>query len=300
MPSLILKIEDADAKLLSELASAAELKIVMDRVDTTTRKISEGADMIVATDRTRAIEQIKRLYSVIVGFATITFLSGAVFCIRNMDGQNPGEAYGILISQATCFFTLLVLFVFGAERLLDLRYLQVTSAVPSWKALFGDVACVLFTASWFAVLANLLPVAKGAPPLVQLTDLEESQKLFVHALLAIYLIDIAILWIQGRAFKKRSGQLNDHDELATEQKNWEEIHGTWRRINVGMCIVMVLVAAYLNAREIAAYLNVPAPAIYINGVSAILFLAHALRFVVDVSRTFAFYYPQKRLSTQPT
>lgn len=289
MAILTLKIEEADKEVISALAKASELHAAVEQLGLTAQKIFAAENAVIIADRTRAVEQVKRLYAVIVGFSTITFLTGAITCLRALNATDRIEAYGILLSQSICFFTLLILFVFGAERLLDLRYLQQNSPVPAWQALFGDVVCVLFTASWFAILANMLPVAVGTPPLLGLPELEKSQELFVSALAAIYLADVIVLWMQARRFSRES-------VANSEAQNWNRYHTTWKRINLVMLLVTALLLLYLESGVVAPMVYLKAPQeISVNAVSLILGVAHILRFLFDVARTYPFYYPVKPL-----
>jgi hypothetical protein len=293
MATLTLTIDNNDAKLISNLATAADIHTLLERVDTTTKTISEGKDLIILTDRTRAIDQIKRLYAVIVGFSAITLLSNYVICIRTLDPAARGlEAYGILASQTISFFSLLILFLLGAERLLDTRYLQITSVVPSWYGLMGDVIGLLVTAGWFAVLANLSPVATGTSPTIQLSDLRDSQRYFVYVLLAIYVADLVFLAIQLVRFNYQKKKLANDTVASRQQDAAAKIHKKWIGLNLVMAFFLAIITIY--------FAKAPQQYIYPNLVSLFLIAIHFGRFWYDLAKTFTFYYPEGKLTTAPT
>jgi hypothetical protein len=300
MSTLTFKIDDADAKLLTDLAKAAVLSPVVDRIDKTTQKISEGADQLIITDRTRAIEQFKRFYAVIAGFAAVTFLNNAILCVRHLEpASGIALGYGILIAQLISFFSLLILFVFGAERLLDMRYLQPNSEVPSWSSLVTDIFSLLITVGWFAVLANLLPVPTVTnpggdlprpPPTVKLDDLRDSLRLFFYALCFVYLVDLIFLGVQREKFKKQKPLVLSAPG-APKQLTAQSIHQKWLIINGLTFAGMLIISAHLMTAKDGAYYGLAS-----FGLGAI----HLGRFWWDFSATFPFYYPSKALSSPPT
>ena len=285
MALLTLKVEGADDKLIAELAKAADIKAGLtqvegkvDAVGLTANTILEGKDALILMERTRAIDQVKRLYTVMVGFATITLLTNVVANVRTLDPGAPAmEAYIILASLIVSFFSLLILFIFGAERLLDVRYLEVGKPAPKWPGLMWDVISLLGTAAWFGVVANLLPVATSRVPTISIDQLREAQSVFITFLIVLYIADLILLLIQ----LARIGKSNPVASRA---------HRTWFGLNVLSLAALCLVQKYLS--------NVPDPTLYkdASSVTAVLILLHIARFFLDVWWTFPFYYPKKEYS----
>jgi hypothetical protein len=215
MPKLTMEISEDDAKTVFDVSKIANLHPLLVNVDNKTanldpllvevdkkianshrllenvdKKIASPDDLQLLTDRTRAMEQIKRLYTVIAGFAATAFLINSVAFIRALDSKAGNEPYAILASELVAFFSLLILFLFGAERLLDTKYLQPKSPVPSWYGLTWDVVSLIATVGWFVVLAHLLPTAAQLKPPPDLSSiLHDSQKNFMWALVLLYVAD---------------------------------------------------------------------------------------------------------------
>ncbi len=292
MAILTLKVEATDDKLISELAKAADiaagLKEVEGRVDAVGKKVEavgetaktilDGKDALVLMERTRAIDQVKRLYTVMVGFATITLLTNVVANVRNLDPDAPPmEAYLILASLIVSFFSLLILFIFGAERLLDVRYLEVGKRAPKWVGLMWDVISLLGTAAWFGIVANLLPVTTSKVPTIGIDLLRQAQSDFIAFLMILYFADLILLLIQ-------LARIGGSNSVASRA------HWTWFVLNA-----LSLGALYLTQKHLS---NVPDPTLYKDAslVTAVLIGLHIVRFFSDVWMTFPFYYPGKEYS----
>ena len=99
----------------------------------------EGSDKwqqqaLYFSDRSRAIDQIKRLYAVIMGFALTTAIGNAYLCLRMLKPELKSfDAYLLIIAPLIPFVSLLALFYLGAERLLDRKYLEENPQVTPHK-----------------------------------------------------------------------------------------------------------------------------------------------------------------------
>jgi hypothetical protein len=149
------------------------------------------------------------------------------------------------------------------------------------------------TASFFAVLANLLPVSNASPPMIKLTELQESQRSFVFVLLGIYLLDLIFVWLQKAKFEQHQKYLVESNELAAaeHQALAAKKHVFWLKANFGAAIALSLLTVYLVSAPLAWAFPVL--------VSSLLIVIHIARFCYDISHTFGFYYPEALLSSNP-
>jgi len=147
----------------------------------------------IIAERTRTIDQIKRLYAVVMGFAVTTCFANIYACARTV-GFDDKIGISIILAQGVTFVSLITLFYLGAERLLDTRYLQADSRVPSRLGLLFDLFSLGLTAGWFVVLANTFTdPSKG--PLTNQT-LRDELDAFVTNLLILYGADTFLLSCQ--------------------------------------------------------------------------------------------------------
>src|ERR1043166_5061179 len=115
----------------------------------------------IRAERTRTVEQIKRLFAVVMGLAVIRCISNIYSLIKpiitpplvnpSASFQEHAQELVILFAQGITFFFLCSLFYLGWERSLERRYLQPDSPVPRPERLLFDLFCLSWTALWFVI-----------------------------------------------------------------------------------------------------------------------------------------------------
>jgi len=242
----------------------------------------------VSGDRTRTIDQIKRLYAVVMGFALTTCFANIYQCVKI---THVYSSYSVtLLAQGVCFVTLIVLFYLGAERLLDNRYLRIESQVPSRFGLFIDLFIIGTTAILFVILADTFPdlnIYKDQPSME--TALAYNIRLFTAVLLLLYVVDTLFLLIQiWRIHRNRSG-----DFALLIRHHW-----FWFTLNVLGVILLYPVIINFTNHPIAHALTFWVPNWMVSlfndyfYLSMYIIILHVLRFIADYCYAFDSYYPQ--------
>jgi hypothetical protein len=253
-----------------EAASAADLNALH------TQLAVESNAARILNERSRTIDQIKRLYTVVMGFSLTTAVGNAYLCERAVE-MKSFEVRFILFGPVFCLGSILVLFCLGAERFFDQKYLHPTSERPNWGGLTLDLAVLGAAAGIFVVLANSFqPVASP----FKLDDLYKDQLLFILNLAILYGIDVACLLLQCITLKI---------EGATGRSTPEHLYGSHRRwFFTNLFLTIVFSLSYKFSNEVTA-------AIGVFGIAVALVFIHAVRFAYDFGGGFDFYYPKEAM-----
>lgn len=232
----------------------------------------------VLAERGRAIEQIKRLYAVVMGFAVVRIISQIYDCVHALLTKNllDWNLAAILLAQFVAFISLIALFFLGAERMLDRKYLRETCIDPPTRlGLWFDLLTLGITAVLFLILANVFP---GQP--IDAKDVPRYFGYFIVWLLIIYALDIIML----------SAQLISLRQDPNQDRHLVHAYHVWIIINVVSLIAMLGIYFFVLGRFALLTIDVGAVAII---------LLHLARFFVDFFLTFEFYYPSERLTRLP-
>jgi hypothetical protein len=232
---------------------------------------------LILAERTRTLDQVKRLYAVVMGFAVTS-------CVQRGYSSLPPLTYTsfdvvfILFAQGIAFASLIVLFYLGAERMLDIKYLQPTSPAPRRRELLFDLFQLGMTAVMFVVLAHSIP--ENEPTLAAVLA---GQREFTLNLIILYVLDTLILIIQlvalisGVARSSRAG-----DEAL-------QANAVWILQNL-VCIAVIALC-----RTSCDNLWIPVGLLSVNVMALTLLALHVGRFFFDFLMGFSFYYPPARL-----
>lgn len=247
------------------------------------------ADQIRA-ERVRSIDQVKRLYAVVMGYGVTTCFSNIYACAKvlNFDLEH---ALLPLIAQGFVFVSLVALFYLGAERMMDARYLSENSPVPTPKGLLFDLAALGATAGWLVILADSFPVAPSAPfgddpdgvrqAAAFAARVVTGQANFTHNLLVLYTLDLIFLMGQIIRLSPRPSDPKRDRTL--------KAHLVWFLINaICLSIFVFYTGDWLTTSVAIAGFS-------LNGLTCGLVLVHFFRFVIDFNWTFEFYYPTDKL-----
>jgi hypothetical protein len=248
----------------------ADLGTLVDR-----QKAKENKARILA-ERGRTIDQIKRLYAVVMGYALITCFTNAYLCYRALD-KYSWDANSILIAPVISFTSLIALFFLGAERMLDRKYLQESKPKPPTRAgLLIDLATLGISAAWFVILANIFQPPTGTAKLT-IGNLHEFQTRFINAVLVLYVLDLVLLAVQAIVILVQTGWGGRADDIF-------KAHLKWLGINV-VSATFLCGTLYLSDGTFSKY--------EIGIVASCLVLIHLVRFFWDFLWTFEFYYPKE-------
>ncbi|MBP6111970.1 MAG: hypothetical protein KA482_06280 [Sphingobium sp.] len=224
------------------------------------------------SERGRTLDQIKRLYAVIMGFAATECLKNAIFCIRNSSDKNL--AFMVFTTFSFVIISMMILFYLGSERYLDRRYLKNNSPEPTRIGLGFDIFNLLITSAWFVYISESFPALSGdkigAP--IELGAESISSSKFISALLSLYVIDFLILSVQ---LVRTKIKMIDNDN----KKMISVAHKIWMTINA-LSFILASFVIYENILKFDAYQIV-----------LFLFAFHAIRLIVDFGVTIRFYYP---------
>lgn len=226
----------------------------------------------IIAERTRTIDQIKRLYAVVMGYAVTTCFSNIYACARNI-GFDDTIGLSIILAQGITFVSLITLFFLGAERLLDTRYLQADSRVPSPSGLLFDLFSLGLTAAWFVVLANTF--ADASKGQLKDTDLQAELGAFITNLLILYGLDTFLLVCQ--LIRARGGPVSSRQDAIYA-------HVWWIVLNLVCGAALVWLIPLFAGRVIALGWRLDAVAVAVCAL-------HVARFFADFMRTYRFYYP---------
>lgn len=246
-------------------AASADLPAAKRSKPISTQKLSPQT----RADRVRTLDQIKRLYAVMMGLAATHCITEAI--VRIQRDHLGVDQIVVIVCHGVIFASLIILFFLGAERYLDKKYLRAGFHNPTWKSLTLDIGCLGLSSVWFVVLGRSV-----SAPIANLPDYY-----FVWNLLALYVIDLVTLGLQYRDISRT---VPDCDETRT----CKEVYSIWAIVNV-CCIAAVSSLIFLFAPLALRGSGDFSLTIYIMAGS--LLAIHLIRFYVDFSRTLEFYYP---------
>jgi hypothetical protein len=229
-------------------------------------------------ERVRAIEQVKRLYAVVMGFAIWSCITNAYQCGRKIWHVAPDwSAHSILAAQVVAFLSLVALFYLAAERMLDRKYLRRDSPIPNPADLLVDLASIGGPAIGFVAIANIFPsILFTSSETELLAGVMPCFYVFMWSLGVLYLADILLLLFQRR---KLQGDAN-------EDKENRKHYGWWIRINVCSILAIGLLIWFFDS-----LVSITLPVFSLNFLAAIILVGHLVRFCVDYWNTFSGYYP---------
>lgn len=255
--------------------------------DEKARKKKEKSDDDLLKDRGRALDQVKRLYAVVMGFAITCAITGAVTCIRKLPwSMSSWDVYLVLASQVFILLSLLSLFFLAAERILDRRYLQKNRVTPTWRLFLLDLITIGGPAIIFLVIGNTFPTYSDWANVAEMRSATATTFWwFTSSLLLLYVVDVALLVIHGIRLRAEGLAL-----AADKREEVEDLRRHYRFWIVSNAIsaVVVAVALYcLNHYPLAGGLPSAVP------VACSLAALHLLRFLADFSWTFSSYFPTK-------
>ena len=235
-------------------------------------------------DRTRTIDQVKRLYAVVMGLAISSCFSATYQAFKFMSGYDVG-IIGIVASEFITFTSLIVLFYLGAERMLDSKYLNIGAKAPPRPINFLFDLCSLgVTAALFVGLADTLPdqtdlTHNGAT----LSYFISRQRIFLEGLIFLYVVDLFILLVQICILYTRKIL---KDQPGQDESIWA--HWCWVLSNLLCLLIFCPIALYSE-------LDKDISCIGVNLLSVLLLIVHSVRFLFDYFLAFAFYYPNRHL-----
>jgi hypothetical protein len=237
--------------------------------------LHENVTTRIIADRARTLDQIKRLYAVVMAFALTTSVANAYLCERALETKTLATRL-IIFGPVFCLGSILILFCLGAERFLDLKYVQLASKRATWKGLALDLAALGATAGVFVVLANSF---QPPPPgvLLKTADLALDQSVFLFNLVILCTVDVICLLPQYLILKiKRTVPVPAAYSA----------HGTWLVTNAVMLVTFFSLWYY--EPRITNSLGVA-------GITTVLVIVHLGRFLIDFGCGFKLYYPSDEL-----
>lgn len=274
--TLTVEIGEPEKTHLTALLSALESQ---QRQENATISAEKNAQLYA--DRIRFIDQIKRLYAVVMGFAVISCFSNVYLVMRSME-NNRYEAFWVLFAEVSSLLSLIALLYLGAERLLDTRYLHYQNQAPSRLSLAIDLLSLATTAIWFVILANTFPDSRKAP--ITIDDVWHYQEIFIEFLCILYMIDIIFLIIQWVRLK-----VSKKDGVPTS-KNASYAHGVWIILNSIALFFLVMIWYFLYPKSFCENIH-SVWSVDIYWVPLVLLVINVGRSTIDYIATFEFYYP---------
>ncbi len=233
----------------------------------------------IIAERTRTLDQIKRLYAVVMGFAVTNCVARSYSSLQPLSLQSI-DANSILVSQGITFVSLIVLFYLGAERMLDIKYLQPASPVPRPGELVWDLFQMGATSVMFIVLAHSIP--ENATRLDQVVA---CQRDFTLNLIILYGLDSLIL------LAHLPGLVWGQARIAAVGQNALRAHAVWLAINLACVPILILARLHWSNSWIRA------PGFSLNGLAMAMLVLHIARFFADFLSTYRFYYPTTTLGS---
>ncbi len=259
MPDFVLRIEatETDRNVLAAMANST--KTFSDLGVFLAGRDDAAANARILAERGRTLDQIKRLYAVVMGFALTQLIQNLVAMdkVLNEDWSARLTYLAVFIS----FISPLSLIYLGSERMLDTKYLDpAQKQPPDWKELATDLFMLGFTATVFVVLGETF---------ANQTSLSKALSSFLLVLAILYALDAIFLAIQYFfVLPAGSPLLRPHLE--------------WLRINlISFALAIALWHWSAGIGELAC--------------SLILIAANTVRFFWDLSGAFEHYYPSEAL-----
>lgn len=241
----------------------------------------------VISERIRSVEQIKRFYAIIMGFAATRCLTNVYTCaVASQDSLSDIISLSV---QGFTFLSLATLFVLGSERLLDLKYLQVGCQVPSAMTLLFDLVSLALTAAWFIVLANTFPLLVDNKLTQKIPDVQVK---FCQDLVVLCCIDIALVGLQLWTLHRRR-----HKGTAEPgQPGITQAHVRWLIINAVTGVALYF-ALGMGSQHVS--LTIFSRVLEMNTLTLFLAVIATARFLADFISTFSFYFPPRPIPAQP-
>jgi hypothetical protein len=271
MATYTLKVEmtPAEAELVDKMGTLAVDQKTKDRNRT------------ILAERGRAIDQVKRLYAVVMGYALTTCLTNAYLCSRVLQ-KDTWEALSILIAPVITFVSLISLFYLGSERMLDRKYLQEDQIDPPTRTrLWIDLATLGISGVWFVILANIFQPPLAGAGMLDLPTLHDFQARFITAIIFIYILDLGLLALQAAPIGWEMGFTR-----AWKGSDVFRTHVQW----LGLNVVSLLALWGITRMPDSTFLGV-------SIIALSLAVFHIIRFFVDFGGTFRFYYPHESLAS---
>lgn len=120
------KMSLADVTVLHSRVVSRHQQLVQQATDQLLKTMVESNSEVdpkqVLTERSRTIDQVKRVYAVIMGFA-LTSCFGNIFK-GIVASEYDFECGSIFLADGLTLLSLATLFYLGSERMLDVRYLR--------------------------------------------------------------------------------------------------------------------------------------------------------------------------------
>jgi hypothetical protein len=251
-----------------------------------------GSVNLVLSERGRTIDQLKRLFAVVMGFAVTTCFINAYQSITGMIQYITFDFHVIfiVISELLSFLSLIALFFLGTERLLDSTYLNIRSDLPTHGIVLFDLIWLGLTAALFVILADTIPdryiidnaishIPHDTTILQQfLKCLTQRQEDFVVILLVIYFINSSLFGLQLKYFNKRISE-------------YTYAYRYWIKLNVVCFIIFIIIITVFPILHLSVHHN-----LYIISVLSVsLIFVHLVRFYFDFRITFGVYFPKTKM-----
>jgi hypothetical protein len=247
----------------------------------------------IVADRVRTIDQLKRLYAVVMGFAVTQCFTHIYGCAQSIHLFSVSGL--ILFAQGISFITLIVLFYLGAERLFDNRYLRPKSGVPHPIGLLIDIITTGITAIWFVVLADTFAdPAFIKPPETIESAISTNFHYFIVNLLLLYSVDAVFLLIQIVHTHLYKDRISDYQKSINH-------HYIWLALNVAGMVLFYPVVVNFTGNEIAQLISNLVPdaiaGIFTNDkfLACYIIVLHTARFIADYWYAYHSYYPPDEL-----
>jgi hypothetical protein len=244
---------------------------------------ASSAESQLWLDRSRTIDQIKRLYAVVMGVALTTVITNCFLWDRAVP--NAGwDTHAVFLAITVSFVSPMALYYLGGERMMDQKYLRPAADNPHPIVLWLDLAMLGLTAALFVVVANAIPPPPSpdqANPL-SVKDAQRTILPFVHALAALYFIDASVLVVQAFAVSEEDEKL---------RSKLRKAYIVWAAINAFFFLTLWRLPELIDSWP--PFLGIGALTVYIG-------LVALARFFVDYLVMFPFYYPLREGTALPT
>jgi hypothetical protein len=131
-------------------------------------------------------------------------------------------SYLIIFSLFVAFFSLLFIFYFGSERLLDTRYLDIRRIYPpSQLVLLFDMLSLGVLAALFVVLSDTIPSQQQTDISADILNIKSS---FVGVIILIFLVDLITILLQFVVWPLDANERIVDDTSARTRIDWAIIN----------------------------------------------------------------------------
>ena len=166
----------------------------------------------------------------------------------------------------------------GPERFYDARYLRPDSRPASLRGLFLDLSTSGISAGFFVILAETFSLQEPGTAL-DLPRVMSMQHEFFRNLLGLYAVDLVLLIVQICRMRHHPTAGLDNSFAA---------HGIWVSLNISTFLVFLFFHRDELRQVSIGFLSLD---LMISSLALEILALHAVRFVLDMSLTFEFYYP---------